>query len=412
MTTYAPASSLGWLDLDAAASERVGTLLRSLEEPGTLDELGLGTVRDALSTMLSPGTSTVQTRLRYFIFLPWIFARLETQRVAPGDFARRLREDEARLIGCLRHLGPNHGVIGYNAGRDLKRMPSEAYWGGLGTWGLRRLDLSIAEYGQRAAALGRLRPELDDDRNATTPTVSMWADIPSPPDDFLQGDISFELRREEAEVLADYIRRRHPGTLLAAWCGIPAVWEAVEYPWNLPTDGLPDSLVEILRHGRCFSELTLGPQLVYNVLLARKAREEFSWDTHELEERQLGRLEAWVDLIAARHEELRFWVEDLPEFWRVVAVGGASGVGGATQDFVNVVTRRAVDDPAGFAEDPVIHRRIRGREVQLKSQRARLAHRGALENWGQAPAGGQLSYRWPITRSYLADFAKALGAGA
>ena len=165
MTSYAPTSSLGWLDLDAAASERVGTLLRSLDEPGTLDELGLGTVRDAFSTMLSPGTSTIQTRLRYFIFLPWIFTRLEAQRVPPADFARRLREDEARLIDCLRHLGSNKGVIGYNAGRDLKRMPSEAYWGGLGTWELRQLDLSITEYGQRAAALGRARPQLGrDDR--------------------------------------------------------------------------------------------------------------------------------------------------------------------------------------------------------------------------------------------------------
>ena len=59
MNAYAPASSIGWLDLDAAASERVGTLLRSLEEPGTLDVLGLGSVRDAFSDMLSPGTSTI-----------------------------------------------------------------------------------------------------------------------------------------------------------------------------------------------------------------------------------------------------------------------------------------------------------------------------------------------------------------
>ena len=154
MTTYAPASSLGWLDLDAAASERVGTLLRSLEEPGTLDELGLGTVRDAFSGMLSPGTSTIQTRLRYFIFLPWIFTRLEGQRVAPADFARRLRDDEARLIDCLRHLGPNNGVIGYTAGGDLKRMPSEAYWGGLGSWGLRRLDFQHRRVRAAGGGLG------------------------------------------------------------------------------------------------------------------------------------------------------------------------------------------------------------------------------------------------------------------
>ena len=64
---YAAASSLGWLDLDGDASERVAALLRSLEEPGTIDALGLGSIRDAFSDMLTPGTSTVQTRLRYFI---------------------------------------------------------------------------------------------------------------------------------------------------------------------------------------------------------------------------------------------------------------------------------------------------------------------------------------------------------
>ena len=409
MTAYAPMSSLGWLDHDAAASERVGTLLRSLEEPGTLDELGLGTIRDAFSTMLSPGTSTIQTRLRYFIFLPWIFGRLEAQQVPPDEFSRRLREDEARLIDCLRHLGPRQGVLGYTSGRDLKRMPSEAYWGGLGSWGLRRLNMSIVEYGQRAAAIGRLRPERDDDSNATRRLVPMWAPLPHPPNDFLKGEITFELRTDEAQVLVDYIRWCHPGTLLAVLCGRPAAAEAANYPWELPTDGLPDDLVELLRHGRCFSELTLGPQLVYNVLLARKAREEFGWETHELEEQQLRHLEIWGRLVDDRHDELHSWVEDLPEFWHVVADHGVSG---RTQEFVTSVVRRAVANPVDFANDIAVHRHIRDRELQLKSKRARLTHRSALENWSGAPAGGQLNYRWPITKSYLADIAKALKEGA
>ena len=104
MNDYAPESSLGWLDLDAAASERVSTLLRSLEEPTTLDVLGLGTVRDAFSDMLTPGTSTVQTRLRYFIFLPWICQRLETDHVPATDFARRLRDATLRVAGFSRFL--------------------------------------------------------------------------------------------------------------------------------------------------------------------------------------------------------------------------------------------------------------------------------------------------------------------
>ena len=404
MVAYAPKSSLGWLDFDAAASERVGTLLRSLEEPTTLDVLGLGTVRDAFSAMLSPGTSTIQTRLRYFIFLPWILRRLEDARVAPADFAHRLRHDEAQFIDCLRHLGSNQGVIGYTAGRDLKRMPSEIYWGGLGAWGIRRLDLSLSEYGKRASTLGRFRHEHDDDGNATRRSVSMWAAIPAPPKDFLQAEITFELRPEEAQVLADFIRRRHPDTLLAVLCRMPGVANGVHYPWDLPTYGLPDHLVETLHHARCFSELTLGPQLVYNVLLARRARDKFGWDTHDLEANQRDRLEDWSRLINDRHDALHSWVADLSEFWRVLA---DYRVGDGTQGFVYEVVRHAVNDPVGFADDPVIHTRIRDREIRLKGKRARLAHRASLENWNQAPVGGQFNYRWPITQSYLADIAAA-----
>jgi hypothetical protein len=409
LTEYAPFSSVGWLDLDLAASERVGTLLRSLEEPGTLDVLGLGSVRDAFSAMLSPGTSTIQTRIRYFLFLPWICARLEAERVRPADFARRLREDEARLIDCLRHLGPNQGVIGYTAGRELKRMPSEAYWAGLVSWGLRRLDLSIAEYGQRAAALGRNRPDRDDDGHTIVSTASMWAAIPSLPEDFLHADITFDLRRDEALVLVDHIRQKHPGTLLAFLCGRPDIPVDIAYPWDLLSDGLPGQLAEVLHHARCFSELTVGPQHVYNLLLARKAKAELGWDTDELEANELDHIGDWVELVADRYEELRAWVDDLPEFWNFLAEHNISA---PTRDFLTAMATRAITNPAGFAEDPAVHARIRDREIRLKSKRARLAHRSALENWNQEPFGGQLNYRWPITRSYLTDIAAGLRAGA
>lgn len=400
---YAPESSLGWLDLDAAASERVGTLLRSLEEPTTLDVLGLGTVRDAFSEILSPGTSTIQTRLRYFIFLPWILRGLEDECVSPADFVRRLRHDEARLIDCLRHLGSNQGVIGYAAGRDLKRMPSEIYWGGLGAWGIRQLDLSLSEYGKRVSTLGRLRHERDDDGNPTRRAVSMWPEIRRPKD-FLQGDITFELCPEEAQYLADCIRRRYPDSLLAVLCGMPGVANGVGYPWELPTNGLPDRLVETLHHARCFSELTVGPQLVYNMLLARRARGEFEWDTHALEASQRRSIEDWRRLIDERHAALQSWVAELPEFWRILA-GHRVGVG--TRRFVSEVVGRAVNDPVGFADDPAIHTVIRDREILLKGKRARLANRAALENWNRQPVGGQLDYRWQVTKSYLADIAAA-----
>lgn len=405
MTTYSPASSLGWLDFDAAATARVDTLLRSLQEPATLDVLGLGSVRDAFSQMLHPGTSYIHTRLRYFMFLPWIFQRLEAERVAPVDFFRRLRHYEAQLIDCLRHVGPGRGVIGYQAGRNLKRMPSDIYWGGLWDWGLRRLPLGMGEYAQRAAALGRNRAARDDDGNVTDTTVSMWAPLPDPPERFLETDITFKLRSEEATAIVENIQHRQPNTLLAWLVAQPDLATHCDYPWQVRSHRMPVELADVVRHARCFSELTAGPQYAYNLLVARRARRELGWDTSKLEKSQRSRLQNWVKMVEDRRGELRAWADDLPTFWALLY---RYRIRRSTRDFFTGIVRSAVDNPEGFEKDPTIHEQIRLREVRLKGKRARLVHRAALENWNQTAAGGQLGYRWSIAKNYLGELADAL----
>jgi len=85
----------------------------------------------------------------------------------------------------------------------------------------------------------------------------------------------------------------------------------------------------------------------------------------------------------------------------------AYGVSLGAQEFVNAIVERIADDPESFAEDSAVHRRIHQRELRLKSKRARLAHRSALENWNGAGVGGQFDFRWGITQSYMADIADA-----
>lgn len=405
MNDYSPASSLGWLDLDAAASERVATLLRSLEEPGTIDALGLGSIRDAFSDMLTPGTSTVQTRLRYFIFLPWIFQRLEADGTPPARFARKLRDYEVKLIDCLLHLGPEERVIGSIARRALRRMPSDIYWAGMMAWGIRRLPLSIAEYGQQIAARGRLRIERDEDGNATEPSTPMWAAIPPEPPDFLDSDIDFNLEPDEAQVLTDSIRRRHPDTLIAVLSAEPSLQlDSINYPWLVPAPGLPNRLAEVLRHARCFSELTHGPRLVYNLLVARRARDELAWSTQESIDEQVEQLDGWASLIQSRREDLRSWVDEPEEFRRILA---GYNIAHRTFHFWSDLARRAVNDPSGFAENQEVHQLVRDRERHLKTRRARLSHRAALESGGQPASVDQLDYRWGVTKSYLQDLRAA-----
>ena len=43
------------------------------QERESRDELGLGAIRDSIADHLFPGTSTIQTRLRYMLFIPWLF---------------------------------------------------------------------------------------------------------------------------------------------------------------------------------------------------------------------------------------------------------------------------------------------------------------------------------------------------
>jgi len=58
-------ATLTWLDLTADDRDQVRRVLDLFNEQGTVDELGLGSLRDVLSNALFPGTSMLHTRLRH-----------------------------------------------------------------------------------------------------------------------------------------------------------------------------------------------------------------------------------------------------------------------------------------------------------------------------------------------------------
>ena len=64
---------------------RMREVIDLFREHGTLDELGIGSVRDTFGELLFPGLSTVQTRARYFLFIPWVYHRIERERPAARE---------------------------------------------------------------------------------------------------------------------------------------------------------------------------------------------------------------------------------------------------------------------------------------------------------------------------------------
>ena len=91
------ASTFTWLDSSEHERRRALDIIDLFGQSETVDELGLGTVRDTIAEVLAPGTSTVQTRARYFFFIPWIYQSLDRRSPLEkaGEAARRLEVGRA-----------------------------------------------------------------------------------------------------------------------------------------------------------------------------------------------------------------------------------------------------------------------------------------------------------------------------
>ena len=93
---------IGWVDFSKTERDKVVSILRLLGTQTALDELGIGTVRDAFSDMLFPGISTLQTRAKYFVILPYLFAQAENHRFKHRrDVLAYIHNEEFTLVKTL-----------------------------------------------------------------------------------------------------------------------------------------------------------------------------------------------------------------------------------------------------------------------------------------------------------------------
>ncbi len=124
-------ATLTWLDHDVGERDRMQRILSLFKERDTRDELGVGVIRDLIADDLFPGTSTIQTRLRYMLFVPWLYQQLEGEGCPSSRIGREARKREVSLVAGLLHSDDTAGVFGKRAGGQLERLPSSVYWSGL-----------------------------------------------------------------------------------------------------------------------------------------------------------------------------------------------------------------------------------------------------------------------------------------
>ncbi|NLK69972.1 MAG: hypothetical protein GX286_00835 [Clostridiales bacterium] len=279
--------NIGWIDFSKEQRNKVMSVINLLSEPEAVDELGVGIIRDAFSDIFFPGTSTIQTRAKYFLITPYLLAELEREKgMTPDKMINRLHEQELDFIDILKQSGEN-GIIGETAGRKLKRKPSDIYWNGIRTFGIfTGGKMSLYDYARITCLLknkkhntkvlrsiGLKDDEKDaDDIDAVTGelTGGFWK-LPDFSADWRDG-LTIKLTKQEAEFLRNQIMSSVPDSILY-FVLEKNYTDFLQFESFDDIEGMvnlfPHNLKEDYIMAKEFSDFVFGIHLRYNMLLSQ-----------------------------------------------------------------------------------------------------------------------------------------------
>lgn len=419
--------ALQWLDFSPRERDDVLTLLESQKDKSTVDELGIGLVRDVISDHLFPGLSTIQTRARYFLFVAWLLRDLERGNVSDDRLALTLRQREVALINALLATDGNkdgeqhRGLIGRESRDRTKRLPSTIYWSGMRWLGLFQGTGSLQEYladlpSLRKQRLRRRVTTQDADGSDGDAAPASWdPGLPDAESDFLSAT-SFDLTRDEARYLTEKVlgMRTASGQIcLMQWMVLhldaATVW-SLDEPWSLLNDAgswpvLPSSLRTELGHARHFALCMRVLTAVYCRLLVARRRD---LDVAHFDDILVDSLSG----LAQHAEAVRAWHADLPAFWRWISLVNPRLQRDRhfIEEWLQTLAAQgfALGDPSALT-GTTVERWAQTREWRLKGALARLGNPPVLQRWNAPAWVGPMDYRWRTARDIVSDILTGLG---
>lgn len=390
---------LGWIDFSKSERSKILSVLDLLQENGTLDELGIAPVRDGFSNIFFPGTSTIQTRAKYFLIVPYALKDLERSSEANPNVLRRTLDAIERECGeCL--LDQNRNEIGIIGGRSLlrgqwvKRAPVEIYWNGLRQYRIfTGGNLTLTEYLRTSCALKNRKSTLKklgnrndnaeenecDDKDAGSSGSFQFWNLPTHYPEW-QDDLKMGLTAAEAGFLKKQIIANYPDTMLGFILreNLTQVLDCENFDelaeW---IDVFPEHIQDDYALALQFSHFLYIVRVAYNIIISDGKNEVANGEYERL--RPLFEEEASVDL------------EQIVSRLSLAGNGALCSFLRAAQQ--NILT----DDFEGLCKC------IKDREILLKgSGRAKTAHPGEfdVDAWF---GGYYLDYRFPNARTILKD---------
>ncbi len=395
---------IGWIDFSKTERNKVLNVLDLLSEPGTLDELGIAPVRDGFADLFFPGTSTIQTRAKYFLIVPYALKDLEYSRVS--DPRKLLQIFDEKEKSCAKALiqssGEEDGIVGRRAlglNSWVKRTPADIYWGGLRSFGIfKGGNMSLSEYIRTMCKMKTGKAELlkagysgnpadgrdGDDKDAGDLFRMQFWSIPTYREDWFD-NLSLRLTTEEAAFLKEQIITSFPESMMAYIMrnDLTASFECSSFQELAPLITVfPDSIRRDYDLACAFSHFLFLLRTVFNMILSEGMNQKANsiWEERKSFPSLLP--EAELESIFNRLQVNRN--VNLCSFLRKAR---------------NLVE---TDDLEGLKTE------ISRREKELKQSRAKTLHPGEFDAnaWF---GGGELDYRFSNAKVIMRDITESGG---
>ena len=288
---------LGWVDFSKADREKVLDVMNLLQEQGAVDEIGIGLIRDAFANYFFPGTSTVQTRAKYFFIVPYIL-----QEAVSGKYGDQVNtilqkiDAEEKNCGLLLYQkcideGINPVGVGIIGARVLPkswvaRKPSNIYWNGIRTYQLfEQENMTIPDMvrlsvlvraKEKADNLGNRRDDAEegekDDKDAGRGKAVRFFDLPEMESIDWRSNLDIALTGNEAAFLRSKIEKSVPDKLLAYILKHNidlSNYERFEMLYADIKNDVPSEMAQTMNLACDFNRLVYAARVRYNMILSR-----------------------------------------------------------------------------------------------------------------------------------------------
>ena len=412
---------LGWIDFSEEDKGKVMKVIEMLQTPGTVDELGVGVIRNSLSDAMFNGITTIQTRAKYFFIIPWILQSYIVEKVKNKTSLKYLYDEETRIMNELtwaQEDPTNQGIIGYTVAleneryaipqrrwKQVERKPSTIYWNGLRTFGFINSQLSLSNLlkliDKNEINIDNIGYVNGDDENGDDKETG-WKDavyfnIPYKPN--WQKELCIDLNNEEASYLKHRIIDTQKDTLLAQILQnderIKQFLKAENFEsmtYSPFINDLKPETQQVLKVALHFWKILFGAHIRYNVMLQER---------HGSENKKIEFENKWVQW---KNEMENFNWNDFDQelMWQITRKH--SKVKPRTIEFINNWIEGVKEPKPTSYLDKIVEKQ----EKNNKEARAKLSSSND-EQYGSWTGIDEMEYRFKNVQQIIKDIAQGVG---